>query len=217
MTSATTQPASPTPDRIEIPAHVRGLVFDCDGTIADTMPLHYEAWTAALKEHRVEFSEAMFYELAGVPTARIIELLNERHGHAMPVQETADYKETLYQRLIPRVVPIEPVVLLVKEYAGRLPMAVATGATQAIARKTLGSLGLLEYFQAVVTADDVEHGKPAPDIFLESARRIGVPPESCYAFEDAELGLQSARAAGMTAIDIRPLHRALKQRQARRD
>jgi HAD superfamily hydrolase (TIGR01509 family) len=157
----------------------------------------------------------MFYELAGVPTARIIEILNERHGHAMAVQETADLKEHLYQQLLPRVVPIEPVVLLVKQYAGRLPMAVATGGTQAIVRKTLGSLGLTELFQAIVTADDVKHGKPAPDIFLESARRLGVPPESCYAFEDAELGLQAARAAGMVAIDIRPMHRRLVE-EARR-
>src|SRR5687768_3200503 len=85
--------------RIEIPPHVRWLVFDCDGTIADTMPLHYEAWVAALKEHSVEFPEALFYELAGIPTAKIIEMLNERHGHNMPVQETADYKEGLYQQL----------------------------------------------------------------------------------------------------------------------
>ena len=197
-------------DRIEIPSHVRGLVFDCDGTIADTMPLHYEAWVGALKEHSVEFSEALFYELAGMPTAQIIEMLNERHGHDMPVQETADYKESLYQQLIPRVVPIEPVVVLVKEFAGKLPMAVATGATQAICRKTLSSLGLLEYFQHVVTADDVKRGKPAPDIFLEASRRIGVPPESCYAFEDGDLGIQSARDAGMTVIDIRPMHAKLK-------
>ena len=202
--------STPTDDRIEIPPHVRGLVFDCDGTIADTMPLHYEAWVAALKEHSVEFPEAMFYELAGMPTADIVALLNERHGHDMPVRETADYKESLYQRLIPRVVPIEPVVALVKEFAGKLPMAVATGATQAICRKTLGSLGLLESFQHIVTADDVNRGKPAPDIFLESARRLGVPPESCYAFEDGDLGIQSARAAGMTVIDIRPMHKRLK-------
>src|SRR5687768_1032362 len=210
MSSTTDAPGG---DTIDIPGHVRGLVFDCDGTIADTMPLHYEAWVAALKEHSVEFSEALFYELAGVPTARIIEILNERHGHDMPVQDTADYKESLYQQLLPRVVPIEPVVVLVKEFAGKLPMAVATGATQGICRKTLGSLGLLEYFQHIVTADDVLHGKPAPDIFLEAARRIGVPPESCYAFEDADLGLQAARTAGMTAIDIRPMHQRLKREQ----
>src|SRR5690242_19194409 len=146
---------------VEIPAHIQGLVFDCDGTIADTMPLHYQAWMQALREHRAEFPEAMFYEMAGIPTVRIIELLNERHGYRIPVQEAADYKESLYIRLIDRVEPIEPVVRLVKAYAGRLPMAVATGGTRAICSKTLKSLHLLEHFQAIVTADDVEHGKPA--------------------------------------------------------
>jgi beta-phosphoglucomutase family hydrolase len=192
---------------IDIPAHINGLVFDCDGTIADTMPLHYQAWVQALREHRAEFPEAMFYEMAGIPTVRIIELLNERHGYRIPVQEAADYKESLYVRLIDQVEPIEPVVQLVKGYAGRLPMAVATGGTRAICSKTLKSLHLLEHFQAIVTADDVAHGKPAPDIFLEAARRLGVAPGACYAFEDADLGLQAARAAGMVAVDIRPLHR----------
>ena len=193
---------------IDIPPHVKGLVFDCDGTIADTMPLHFEAWTAALREHKAELPEAMFYELAGIPTVGIIELLNDRHGYNMPVQEAADLKERLFVELIPKVTPIAPVVDIVRRYAGKLPMAVATGATRSICIKTLNAIGLLEHFQAVVTADDVVNGKPAPDIFLESARRIGVAPEQCCAFEDGELGLQSARAAGMVAIDIRPAHRA---------
>ena len=191
---------------VEIPPHVRGLVFDCDGTIADTMPLHYRAWVAALREHGAEFPEAMFYEMAGIPTVRIIEILNERHGYRIPVQEAADHKESLYVALVGEVEPIEPVVRLVKAYAGRLPMAVATGGTRAICSKTLQSLHLLEHFQAIVTADDVARGKPAPDIFLEAARRLGVSPGECYAFEDAELGLQAARAAGMVAVDIRPHH-----------
>lgn len=193
---------------IEVPAHVRGLVFDCDGTIADTMPLHYKAWVAALREHDRDFPEALFYEMAGIPTVRIIELLNERHGHRLPVQATADRKEGLYEELLPQVVAIEPVVALVRRFAGKLPLAVATGGTRAICAKTLQSLDLLKHFDALVTADDVHHGKPAPDIFLEAAKRLGVPPADCYAFEDAELGLQAARAAGMTAVDIRPAHRA---------
>ena len=192
---------------IEIPPHVRGLVFDCDGTIADTMPLHYQAWVAALGDHAVDFPEALFYEMAGIPTVRIIEILNDKHGHALPVQQTADRKEDLYQNVLPQVLPIDPVVDLVKRHAGRLPMAVATGATRAVCSKTLRALHLLEYFQHIVTADDVKEGKPAPDIFLEAARRLGVPPQRCYAFEDAELGLQAARAAGMVAVDIRPLYR----------
>jgi beta-phosphoglucomutase family hydrolase len=190
---------------VEIPPHVRGLVFDCDGTIADTMPLHYRAWVQALSEHRADFPEAMFYEMAGIPTVRIIEILNERHGYNIPVQQAADHKESLYVSLVDQVEPIEPVVQLVKAYAGRLPMAVATGATRAICSKTLNSLHLLEHFRAIVTADDVANGKPAPDIFIEAARRLDVSPTECYAFEDADLGLQAARAAGMVAIDIRPL------------
>lgn len=195
---------------IEIPPHVRGLVFDCDGTVADTMPLHYEAWVAALAEHGHDFPEALFYEMAGIPTVRIIEILNEKHGYTLPVQESADRKESLYEELLPRVVPIEPVVELVHRYAGKLPMAVATGGTRAIVAKTLKAIHLLEHFQTIVTADDVEHGKPAPDIFLESARRLGVPPAACWAFEDADLGLQAARAAGMHVVDIRPMYHRLK-------
>jgi len=193
--------------RIQIPPHVRGLVFDCDGTIADTMPLHYQAWIAALREHDADFPEALFYEMAGIPTVRIIEILNEKYGYGLPVQEAADRKESLYESLVPQVLPIEPVVTLVKQFAGCLPMAVATGGTRAICSKTLKSLDLLHHFGAIVTADDVANGKPAPDIFIEAARRLGVPPGDCYAFEDAELGIQSARAAGMTVIDIRPLYR----------
>jgi HAD superfamily hydrolase (TIGR01509 family) len=200
---------------IEIPPHIRGLVFDCDGTIADTMPLHYQAWVAALGEYGVEFPEALFYEMAGVPTAKIIEILNERHGHQMPVQETADYKESLYVKLVPQVVPIDPVVQLVYQYQGKLPMAIATGGTLAVVSKTLNALNLFESFQAIVTADDVKHGKPAPDIFLEAARRLNVAPELCCAFEDGEPGLISARDAGMVVIDIRPFHKALKERQGK--
>lgn len=114
---------------IEVPGDVLGLVFDCDGTIADTMPLHYKAWVAALREHGEEFPEAPFYEMAGIPTVRIIEILNEKHGHHLPVQEAADRKESLYEELLPQVVAIEPVVAPVRQYAGKLPMAVATGGT----------------------------------------------------------------------------------------
>src|SRR5947209_2965905 len=106
---------------IEIPPHIRGLVFDCDGTIADTMPLHYEAWVAALNEHGHDFPEALFYEMAGIPTHTIIAMLNEKNGYAMPVMETAHRKDALFAELIPRVKPIEPVVKLIERFAGKLP------------------------------------------------------------------------------------------------
>jgi hypothetical protein len=99
---------------MQIPPYIKGLIFDCDGTVADTMPLHYQAWVEALGEHGVDFPEALFYEMAGIPTPRIVELLNERHGHQMPVQETADHKDALYLQLIPKVTAIDPVVKIVR-------------------------------------------------------------------------------------------------------
>jgi beta-phosphoglucomutase family hydrolase len=191
----------------DIPPDTLGLIFDCDGTIADTMPLHYRAWVAALGEHGVEFPEALFYELAGVPTDAIIRILNDRHGHHMPVRQTAELKDRLSEQFIPEVLPIEPVVQVARAYKGKLPMAVASGGTRVMVHKTLGAVGLLDMFDAVVTAEDVKHGKPAPDIFLEAARRLGIPPGRCVGFEDGELGLQSARAAGMVVIDVRPAYR----------
>ena len=188
---------------IPIPNHIRALIFDCDGTIADTMPAHYRAWVEALGEHNIEFPEAMFYEMGGIPAPRIVEILNERHGHNLPVMETAKYKESLFERLIPETLPIEPVVDIVREYHGTLPMAVATGGFRHIVHKTLDVLQLRERFQAIVCAEDVEHGKPAPDVFLEAARRLGVDPALCMAFEDATPGIQAATAAGMLVVDVR--------------
>src|SRR5580692_11787762 len=122
-----------------IPSHIRGLIFDCDGTLADTMPLHYRAWVAALGEHRVEFPEALFYELGGVTTPGIVQILNDRYGHEMPVQETAD---RMYEEFIPQVFAIDPVVALVREYHGKMPMAVASGGTRAIVLRTLKTISL---------------------------------------------------------------------------
>jgi HAD superfamily hydrolase (TIGR01509 family) len=123
----------------------------------------------------------------------------------VPVAETAHYKESLFEKLIPQVMPIEPVVEVVRAYDGKLPMAVATGGFRHICHKTLDVLGLRQKFQAIVTAEDVTHGKPAPDIFLEAARQLGVEPTLCLAFEDANLGVHAAEAAGMKVIDVRKL------------
>ena len=164
------------------------------------MPLHYEAWCTALAEHACDFPEALFYELGGVPTERIVEILNERHGYNMPVVETARYKESLYVGLIPKILPIEAVVEFALQFHGKKPLAVASGGHGAIVRKTLTALGIVDKFDAIVGAEDYLHGKPAPDPFLEAARQIGVAPERCLAFEDTALGIQSATAAGMKTV-----------------
>jgi beta-phosphoglucomutase family hydrolase len=188
-----------------VPEAARGLVFDCDGTIADTMPLHYNSWVETLYQFGIDFPEALFYELAGIPTPRIVEILNERYGYALPVKDVAHRKEHCFEQRLPEVVPIKPVVDLIHKYSGKLPMAVATGGSHTICVKTLTMLGLIDKFKTVVTCDDIEHPKPAPDIFLEAARRLDVEPHLCVAFEDADLGIQAAHAAGMIVVDIRTL------------
>lgn len=179
-------------------------IFDCDGTLADTMPLHYKAWLAVLKEHECDFPEAFFYQLGGVPTEKIVEILNERHGRTMPVRETAAIKDEMFIQMIPQTMPIEPVVDLVREFHGVKPLAVASGGKREIVRKTLEALGILGMFQAIVTVEDYRNGKPAPDPFLEAARQLGIVPEKCLVFEDTTAGIASARAANMQWVLVQP-------------
>ncbi len=191
--------------KIQLPeGQFDAYIFDCDGTLADTMPLHYQAWCAALKDHQCDFPEALFYELGGVPTERIVEVLNERHGYSLPVHETATYKDQLFIQMIPQTMPIKPVVELVDEFHGLKPLAVASGGKREIVRKTLDALGILGKFQAIVTVEDYRHGKPAPDPFLEAARQLGIAPEKCLVFEDTTAGIASARAANMPWVLVQP-------------
>jgi beta-phosphoglucomutase family hydrolase len=186
------------------PGDFAAYIFDCDGTLADTMPLHYKAWCTALKEHECDFPEALFYELGGVPTERIVEILNERHGHSLPVNETAAYKDDLFIQMIPQTLPIEPVVEIVHQLHGLKPLAVASGGKREIVTKTLEALGILEKFQVIVTVENYRHGKPAPDPFLEAARQLGIKPEKCLVFEDTTAGITSAKAANMQWVLVEP-------------
>lgn len=176
------------------------FIFDCDGTLADTMPTHYRAWQTALGEHVRDFPEAMFYELGGVPTSRIVEILNERHGHTLPVEETVAIKERYFLEFSSEIAAIEPVVSLAREWHGRKPIAVASGGHRRIVLNTLRALGIVELFDTIVTSEDYSRGKPHPDPFLEAARRLGVAPERCLVFEDTTTGIQAATAAGMASV-----------------
>lgn len=190
------------------PGDFSAYIFDCDGTLADTMPTHYKAWCAALGAHAASFPEAMFYELGGVPTARIVEILNERHGLSIAVEETVSRKESLFLELSHEIAAIEPVVALARSFAGQKPMAVASGGHRRIVMNTLRALGIAELFQAVVTSEDYRRGKPAPDPFLEAALRLGIPPEECLVFEDTATGVAAAEAAGMKWVLVPPPPRA---------
>jgi len=177
-----------------------GYIFDCDGTIADTMPLHFQAWDRAMRELGGIFPEDLFYSWGGKPTLQIVGELNAMYNLSLDPEQTVEIKERYYHDLIPQVLPIEPVVRLVKQFHGSAPMAVASGGYREIVIATLRALDLLEFFDAIVGAEDVERGKPHPDPFLEAARRLNVEPSQCLVFEDSPLGMEAAQRAGMLAV-----------------
>jgi beta-phosphoglucomutase family hydrolase len=184
---------------------IRGIIFDCDGTLADTMPLHWKAWTTITSKHGLHFPEERFYALGGVPSRDILKMLCEEQGKQLDCLAVAKEKEEAYLPFLPEVQPIQVVVAIAEANHGRLPMAVASGGMKHIIEQVLEHLHIRQYFDALVTSEDVKRQKPAPDIFLEAARRIGVSPGQCRAYEDTDLGLQAIRAAGMEAVDVREL------------
>jgi len=186
----------------------QAIIFDCDGTLADTMPLHWRAWRAIASRHNFSFPETRFYSLGGVPSRDILKMLSLEQGLAIDHIAVAREKEAEYLPLIAQVEPINIVVGIAREHFGKIPLAVASGGTRRIIEQVLEHLGIHGLFQTVVTNEDVMNQKPAPDIFLEAARRIGVPPQFCRAYEDTDLGIQAIRTAGMEAVEVRELLRA---------
>src|SRR5215471_3219844 len=184
---------------------IRGIIFDCDGTLADTMPLHWRAWQVVLARHGLEFAEERFYSLGGVPSRDILKMLSQEQGVSLDHLAVSREKEAAYLPLIAQVEPINTVVGIARENHGKIPMAVASGGTLRIIELVLAHLGIRQLFNAIVTSEDVVKQKPAPDIFLEAARRIGVAPASCRAYEDTDVGMDAIRAAGMQAVDVRKL------------
>ena len=192
---------------MNLPPHIKGLVFDCDGTLADTMPLHWRAWQVIAKKYNLHFPEDRFYSLGGVPSRDILQMLAKEQGVTLNHIEAAHEKENAYLPLMSEVEPIHAVVEIAKANFGKIPMAVASGGTQPIIVQVLEHLKIRHLFGAVVTSEMVTNQKPAPDIFIEAARRIGVDPKSCRGYEDTDLGMQAIRSAGMEAVDVRELLR----------
>jgi beta-phosphoglucomutase family hydrolase len=187
------------------PPHPQGIIFDCDGTLADTMPLHWRAWQVIAAKYGIRLSEERFYSLGGVPAREIMKLLCSEQGIAVNPLAVAHEKEAEYQPLIAQVEPINAVVGVARDNYGKIPLAVASGGTKQNIQEVLDRLDIRHLFKAIVTSEDVVRQKPAPDIFLEAARRIGIPPQLCRAYEDTDLGMRAIRAAGMEAVDVRTL------------
>ena len=183
--------------KLEINPKANALIFDLDGTIADTMPVHFWAYKNILEDYGIEFTPELFGTLAGVPAIGTIKILNERFGTQMDPEKIGHFKEAEYEKIMHKMKPVEPVVELVKKYHGKLPMAVGTGGYKRLAWKSLEIVGLERYFDILVSSEDVTHPKPHPETFLRCAELLGIEPEFCQVFEDGDLGIQAANAAGM--------------------
>jgi HAD superfamily hydrolase (TIGR01509 family) len=196
--------------KLEIPpGEFAGYIFDLDGTLVDTMPLHYRAWDAAMRKVGLKASldEELFYSLGGVPTKRVAELIAAHYGLKIDAHAVFHHKESLFVELQKDAKLIEPVVEFARRMSLTHPVAIASGGPRVIVRGMLELTGLAPLFSrdnyyVVITPEDVEHGKPAPDMFLLAAKRMEVPPEKCLVFEDAEPGMRAAEAAGMKWVRV---------------
>jgi beta-phosphoglucomutase family hydrolase len=183
--------------KLEVNRKAKALIFDLDGTLADTMPVHFWAYKNILADYGIDFTPELFGTLAGVPAVGTIQKLNEQFATQMDPEKIGHFKEAEYEKIMHKMKPVEPVVELMKKYHGKLPMAVGTGGYKRLAWKSLEILGLDKYFDILVSSEDVTHPKPHPETFLRCAELLGIEPEYCQVFEDGELGIQAATAAGM--------------------
>ncbi|TWT75196.1 HAD family hydrolase [Allorhodopirellula solitaria] len=181
-----------------------GLIFDCDGTLSDSMPLHYIAWRDTMSARGVEFPEQRFYSMGGMPTEKIISVLSQEQDVRVDVDATAAAKELAFEELMDDLQPLELVCEVAARHRDRMAMAVASGGIRPIVSRQLQQLGISEWFGALVTSEDTVGHKPEPDAFLLAAELLNIAPERCLVFEDSPLGFEAAVRAGMQYVDVRP-------------
>lgn len=181
------------------------LIFDCDGTLANTLPVHCQIWTAAFRQFGADVSEAWYYERTGLSAVELIQAFNQSFGYAIDERMVDTQRHQHFSNLIHQVQEVEAVAAIARANYGKVPMAVASNGQRSIVEPTVEAIGLRSLFNTIVTLNDVAEGKPAPDLFLLAAERMGVAPDQCIVYEDSDAGLEAARRAGMRWIDVRVL------------
>lgn len=191
--------------RYDIKPGIKGLIFDLDGTLADTMPYHFKGWKIACKKFGAEIDTEFLRKHTGSPGWLIADEIIKKCNldGTVTIDQIVEEKLTEFYKDQPKVKPILPVVEIVKKYYGILPMAVGTGGHREAVERTLEITGLRKYFDIIITANDVDNFKPHPETFLKCAGLMNIDPKFIEVFEDGDLGLEAALEAGMTPTDVR--------------
>src|SRR5260370_11052905 len=177
-----------------------GYIFDCDGTLADSMPVHYGAWADTVRKYGGQIPEELFYSLGGGPSRKMVELLNERFGSSLDPETIANEKEQLYVQRIGTIRPIPEVADFARQVAAFAKVSVASGGILPVVAKTLEAIGFKNFFSVLLTSEPVNKGKPFPDMFLEAASRMGVEASDCLVLEDSPPAFKAANSAGMDHV-----------------
>jgi HAD superfamily hydrolase (TIGR01509 family) len=188
---------------IFIDDQIKALIFDCDGTLVDSMPLHMKAWEEAFNSLNEKYDSDFLHSLKGMTEIEIIEMYNERFGNNIKPQKIVSLKHKYFKDNLNTIKLIEPVKKIAEEYFGKLPLAVVSGSVRDIIHKELDIVGIIDLFKIILTANDPFKPKPSPDIFIAAANRLNTSPERCLVFEDGDLGLEAALKAGMQTVDVR--------------
>ncbi|BBE16768.1 phosphatase YqaB [Aquipluma nitroreducens] len=189
---------------LKIHPNAKALIFDLDGTLSDSLPVHIASWNAVCEKLNCTFDERILVEMTGAPTLSFAERIKREQNLEITAEELVVLKQQEFWKNINQIKPHDAVIDLMKSAHGKIPMAVGTGASRTSAMLQMKELGIYQLFDFIVTADDVDRHKPEPDTFLKCAELMGIEPKYCQVFEDGELGMQAAQTAGMFLTDVRP-------------